>query len=104
MQKSDLTSAHAALARALVKEPANSEAFMLRQDLHSREQARDAALNVARGCAAQHLWHCAWQNAGNALSIDTSSLEARSMVQRSIVDSGAISEPPGPGPDMPDGP
>ncbi|WP_206997126.1 hypothetical protein [Trinickia mobilis] len=104
MQKNDLKSAQGALDRALAADPNNSEAFMLRQDLLSREQARDGALEAARGCAAQHQWRCAWHSAGKALAIDSSSAEAKAMVQRSIVDSGAIDLPPGPGPDMPDGP
>ncbi|TKC87853.1 hypothetical protein FAZ69_16420 [Trinickia terrae] len=99
-----MRTAHIELASALAKDPSNSEAFMLRQDLTSREGARDAALSAARNCAAQHMWNCAWHNAGKALSIDSSSSEAHAMVRRSIVDSGAINLPPGPGPDMPDGP
>jgi hypothetical protein len=104
LQKNDLKGAQGSLDRALAADPNNSEAFMLRQDLMSREQSRDDALIAARGCAAQHQWRCAWHNAGKALAIDSSSAEAKAMVQRSIVDSGAIDMPAGPGPDMPDGP
>jgi hypothetical protein len=104
LQKNDLKGAQGALDRALADDPNNSEAFMLRQDLLSREQSRDDALIAARGCAAQHQWRCAWHNAGKALAIDSSSAEAKAMVQRSIVDSGAMELPAGPGPDMPDGP
>lgn len=104
MQKNDLRSAQGSLDRALAADPNNSEAFMLRQDLMSREQARDDALIAARSCAAQHQWRCAWHNAGKALAVDSSSAEAKAMVQRSIVDSGAMQLPAGPGPDMPDGP
>lgn len=99
LEKNDLSAARAALASAQANESNNSEAFMLRQDLASRERARDAALNAARGCMAQERWKCAWHNAGNALSIDSSSAEAKALIERSIVDSGEAARPAGPGPD-----
>jgi hypothetical protein len=95
LEENNLAGAHAALNRALAQGQANSEAFMLRQDLRSREQARDAALNAARACLAQHSWKCAWHNAGNALSIDSSSAEASALEQRSLVDWGASNQSAG---------
>jgi hypothetical protein len=99
LEESNLAGAHAALNRALAQGQANSEAFTLRQDLRSREQARDAALNTARACLAQHAWKCAWHSAGNALSIDSSSAEASALEQRSLVDWGASNHSTGPNAD-----
>jgi hypothetical protein len=104
LAKNNLATTRRALAAALAAQPGNSAAFMLQQDLHSRERARDAALSAARACVVQQKWNCAWHNAGNALSIDSSSVEAKSLVERAIIESGAAARPPGPGPDGPDGP
>lgn len=104
LAKSNLAATRRAIAAALAAQPDNSEAFMLQQDLHSRERARDAALSAARACVVQQQWNCAWHHAGNALSIDSSSVEAKALVERSIVESGAAAKPPGPGPDGPDVP
>jgi hypothetical protein len=95
LEENDLAQAHAALTRALDEDPANSEAFTLRQDLRSREQARDADLHTARACLARRQWTCAWHSAGNAQSIDSSSTEASALVERSFVNWG----PDGPSPD-----
>jgi hypothetical protein len=94
LDKNDLAAARAALA----SQPNTGEAYMLRQDVASREKSRDALLNTARACVVQQRWSCAWHNAGDALSIDSSSVEAKALIERSIVDSGAASTPPGPGP------
>jgi hypothetical protein len=94
LEKNDLAAAHAALAA----QPKSGPAYMLRQDLASRESSRDALLKAARACVVQERWHCVWHNAGDALSIDSSSVEAKALIERSIVDSGAASTPPGPGP------
>ena len=87
-----LVSAHAA-------EPGNGYAKSLLDQLVSREQARDASLNAARACVVQSRWHCVWHNAGAALSIDASSTEAKALVDRAIIESGAAAAPAGPGPD-----
>ncbi|HWX12839.1 MAG TPA: hypothetical protein VNZ04_12725 [Trinickia sp.] len=104
LAKNNLAATRRAIAAALAAHPDNSEAFVLQQDLHSRETARDAALSAARVCVVQQHWNCAWHNAGNALSIDSSSIEAKALVDRAIVESGAAARPPGPGPDGPDVP
>ncbi|QCP52705.1 hypothetical protein FAZ95_26535 [Trinickia violacea] len=99
LDENNLAGARAALTKALDKGPANSDALMLRQDLLSREHARDAALNTARACLAQHSWKCAWHSAGNALSIDSSSAEASALEQRSLVNWGATDQAEGQSPD-----
>jgi hypothetical protein len=104
LAKNNLVATRRAIASALAAQPGNSEAFMLQQDLHSRERERDAALSAARACVVQQQWLCAWHNAGNALSIDSSSVEAKALVERAIIESGAAARPPGPGPDGPDVP
>lgn len=104
LAKANLAAARRALDAARAAQPGNSEAFMLQQDLVSRERARDSALNSARVCAVQQQWNCAWHQAGSALSIDAGSVEAKALVQRAMIESGAASRPPGPGADGPDVP
>ncbi|MGV2291790.1 zinc-ribbon domain-containing protein [Trinickia sp. YCB016] len=98
LDENNLAGARAALSKALDKAPANSDALMLRQDLASREHARDAALNKARACLEQHQWKCAWHSAGNALSIDSSSTEASALEQRSLVNWGETNQAEGQSP------
>jgi predicted Zn-dependent protease len=104
MQKNDLTAAQAALNGLLAAQPDNADALRIRQELQMREQARDASLRVARGCAQQGSWTCVWHNAGDALTTDTGSAEAKSLIVRSIRESGWSGAPTGPGPDQPHGP
>lgn len=99
LSKSDLRGARASLARVLSADPHNGEALALRDQLLSREQARDASLSEAHSCVVQSRWNCVWHNAGKALSIDASSTEAKALVDRAIVESGAATAPAGPGPD-----
>jgi hypothetical protein len=104
LAKANLAAARRALDAARAAQPGNSEAFILQQDLVSRERARDSALNSARVCAVQQQWNCAWHQAGSALSIDAGSVEAKALVQRAMIESGAAFRPPGPGADGPDVP
>jgi hypothetical protein len=99
LAKNDLGGARASLAGVLATDPRNGYALSLRDQLASREQARDASLNAARACVVQSRWHCVWHNAGTALSIDASSTEAKALVDRAIIESGAATAPAGPGPD-----
>jgi hypothetical protein len=104
LAKGNLAAARRALDAARAAQPGNSEAFMLQQDLVSRERARDSALNSARVCAVQQEWNCTWHQAGSALSIDAGSVEAKALVQRAMIESGAAFRPAGPGADGPDVP
>ena len=99
LAKNDLSGARASLSGVLATDPRNGYALSLRDQLASREQARDASLNAARACVVQSRWHCVWHNAGTALSIDASSTEAKALVDRAIIESGAATAPAGPGPD-----
>lgn len=99
LAKNDLKGARASLRGVLAAEPGNGYAKSLLDQLVSREQARDASLNAARACVVQSRWHCVWHNAGAALSIDASSTEAKALVDRAIIESGAAAAPAGPGPD-----
>jgi len=103
LQKNDLTGARAALNDVIAAQPDNADAQRIRQELQTREQARDASLRTARGCAQQGSWACVWHNAGDALSTDTGSAEAKSLVVRSIRESGWGKAPPAPGPNQPNG-
>ncbi|WP_181321832.1 hypothetical protein [Trinickia symbiotica] len=93
LAKNNLSAARRAIAAAQAAQPDNSDAFMLQRDLVSREQARDAALVAARTCLVEQRWTCAWHNAGNALSIDASSGEARALVNRAMIESNAAGRP-----------
>ncbi len=97
--KNELRGARASLDRALAADPSNGEALGLHEALVSREQERDASLSAARACVVQERWTCVWHNAGKALAADASSTEARALVDRAIVESGAATAPAGPGPD-----
>lgn len=99
LAKNDLRGARATLSSVLASDPRNGYAQSLRDQLVSREQARDTALNAARACVVQSRWNCVWHNAGSALSVDASSTEAKALVDRAIIESGAAAAPAGPGPD-----
>lgn len=99
LAKNDLRGARASLASVLAADPRNGYALSLREQLVSREQARDASLSAARACVVQSRWNCVWHNAGSALSVDASSTEAKGLVSRAIIESGAATRPAGPGPD-----
>lgn len=99
LAKNDLRGARASLSSALAADPHNGYALSLRDQLTSREQERDASLGAARACVVQARWNCVWHNAGAALSVDASSTEAKALVNRAIVESGAATAPAGPGPD-----
>jgi hypothetical protein len=101
LAKNNLSAARRAITAAQAAAPQSSDAFMLQQDLLSREKARDSALSSARVCIAQEQWNCAWHNAGSALSIDSSSAEAKALFNRAFVESGAAARPAGPGADGP---
>jgi hypothetical protein len=101
LAKNNLSVARRAITAAQAAQPQNSAAFMLQQDLLSRERARDSALSAARVCIVQQQWNCAWHNAGSALAIDSSSVEAKALFNRAFVESGAAARPAGPGPDGP---
>ena len=82
LEKNDLRMARSGVYWALSLEPDNREALVLKQDLISRERARDAALKAARSCVVQDQRQCAWQNANSALAIDSSSTGAKALVER----------------------
>jgi hypothetical protein len=84
LQKDNLTSAETHLSAVLAAQPKNREALDMREDLSGREQQRDAALDVARGCVYMTRWNCAWQNAGNALVIDSGSVEAKAIIAQAM--------------------
>ncbi|MGF6726278.1 hypothetical protein P3T43_005667 [Paraburkholderia sp. GAS41] len=80
LQRNNLSAAESRVAAVLVVQPNNRDALSMREDLSARHQQRDAALDVARGCEYMGRWTCAWQQAGNALVIDSGSAEAKRIV------------------------
>ncbi|GLU30983.1 hypothetical protein WKR88_11805 [Trinickia caryophylli] len=104
LAKGNLALAKQALATVRSIQPGNSQAYSLQQDLTLRERARDDALSQARSCAVQQRWNCAWHHAGDALAADSSSADAKGLLQRAMIESGGAFRPAGPGPDGPYGP
>jgi hypothetical protein len=102
LDKNNLGAARSAISSALAQQPRNGSALQMQAELTSREDHRDSLLGYARLCAREGKWVCAWHNAGNALTVDASSSEAREMLTRSIAAQGAgtarqvSSGPPGP--------
>lgn len=106
LDKDSLWPARRAITNALAEQPNNADAQQLRTELTSREQERDALLGYARLCEREARWVCVWQNAGHAVTLDTSSQEARRLLARAIAEQGAgtarqvDSGPPGPDADQ----
>ncbi|MEM5330505.1 hypothetical protein VSR34_28435 [Paraburkholderia sp. JHI2823] len=102
LDKNNLGPARSALSSVLTQQPGNGYALHMQSELTSREDHRDSLLGYARLCAREGNWVCAWHNAGNALTVDASSSEARELLSRSIAAQGAGSArqvsagPPGP--------
>ncbi|MBN3752315.1 hypothetical protein G3N95_05150 [Paraburkholderia sp. Tr-20389] len=88
LENNDLHAVRSGVYWALSLQPDNRDALLLKLDLVSREKARDAALKAARSCVGQDNQQCVLQNASNALSIDSSSAEARALIAHSKVHSG----------------
>jgi predicted Zn-dependent protease len=84
LQKNDLAGAESRLSAVLATQPKNRDALSMRADLSTREQQRDASLDIARACAYMSHWTCAWHNAGNAMVFDSSSAEARGIVAQAM--------------------
>lgn len=96
LDKDNLSLARSAINRVLSEQPRNGDAQEMQQDLSSRESDRDALLGYARLCARQQNWTCAWQNAGHALTIDSSSQDARSLLSQAMAEQGSVATPPQP--------
>lgn len=92
LDKNNLGSARRSIMSALAEQPGNGEALQMQYELASREQTRDSMLGNARLCASQAQWVCAWHNAGNALTIDASSSEARNLLSRAMAEQSARGE------------
>jgi hypothetical protein len=84
LQRDNLAAAESRVAAVLAVQPKNRDALSMREDLRARQQQRDAALDLARGCAYMGRWTCAWHNAGNALVIDSSSADAKRIVAQAM--------------------
>ncbi|WP_321921620.1 hypothetical protein [Paraburkholderia guartelaensis] len=89
LDKNSLGPARSAINSALAAQPGNGSALQMQAELTSREDQRDSLLGYARLCARDGRWVCAWHNAGHALTVDSSSGEAREILSRSIAAQGA---------------
>lgn len=86
----DLSGAQAAVNAALSMEPGNADARAVQNQLTPLEQRRDAALQTANVCVKDHLWNCVEHSARDALSMDSGSPEAKSLLERAIVETGWV--------------
>jgi hypothetical protein len=86
LQKDNLSAAGSRLAAVIAVQPKNRDALAMSTDLSERQQQRDVALDVARGCENSGRWTCAWHHAGNALVIDSSSADAKRILARAMVE------------------
>ena len=84
----DLSGAQAAVNAALSMDPANADALQVQHDLTPLEQRRDAALQTAHVCIKDRLWNCVEHSASDALAVDSSNPEAKSLLQQAIVETG----------------
>lgn len=84
----DLSAAQAALGAAQTLRPENTDARNLAAELKPLTARRDIALQAAQLCAAQQSWTCARQHANEALTIDTGSETAKTILQRVIRETG----------------
>jgi hypothetical protein len=98
LDKNSLGPARSAINSALAAQPGNGSALQMQAELTSREDQRDSLLGYARLCARDGRWVCAWHNAGHALTVDSSSGEAREILSRSIAAQGAGNMAQGAGP------
>lgn len=98
LDKNSLGPARSAINSALAEQPGNGTALQMQAELTSREDQRDSLLGYARLCARDGRWVCAWHNAGHALTVDSSSGEAREILSRSIAAQGAGNMAQGTGP------
>jgi hypothetical protein len=80
LDKNSLWPARRAIMAALAAQPGNADAQQMRAELTEREQQRDALIGHARACAHEREWACARQDAGRAVSVDSSSLEAKHLL------------------------
>lgn len=94
MQQSNLSATKARLKAAIAAQPDNLDALRMRSTLSEREQQRDSLLSVARGCEYIAQWACVWHNAGNALLVDSSSGEAKRLVEHAMRESELASAAP----------
>jgi hypothetical protein len=88
LAENNLSDAKAATNAALAREADNEDARELQRDIAGREQRRDNALQGADRCASERSWGCVQRLASEALAIDSSSLHAQSLLERSILATG----------------
>ncbi|MFP3565408.1 hypothetical protein [Paraburkholderia sp. SIMBA_030] len=94
LQQSNLSATKARLKAAIAAQPDNLDALRMRSALSEREQQRDALLSIARGCKYIEQWACVRLNAGTALLVDSSSGEARRLVEHAMREPEFTSAPP----------
>jgi len=85
LAENNLFDAKAAVNAALARDAGNEDARAVQRDIAAREQRRDSALQNAEQCVTQGAWACVQQQASEALAIDSSSVDARSMMERAIL-------------------
>lgn len=81
----NLSDARAADNAALARDAGNNDALAIQRAIATREQQRDGALQNADRCVNQRDWACVQQQASQALAIDSSSVQAQSLMERAIL-------------------
>lgn len=84
----DLSGAQAAVNAAFAMQANSADAKMIQHELTPLEQRRDAALQTAQVCIKDNLWNCVAHSASEALAVDTGSAEAKTLLERAIVETG----------------
>lgn len=88
LQENDLSDARAATNAALARDADNPDARSIQRDIAEREQRRDNALQAADKCANERAWACVQQHASEALALDASSIDAQTLMERTILSTG----------------
>lgn len=93
LAKDNLTEARSRLTEVIAAQPTNRDAPGLEATLSEREQQRDAVLQAARNCEGGSRWICAWHNAGDAMVIDSGSVEAKRILSHAMHEAEAPKAP-----------
>jgi hypothetical protein len=75
---------------ALSMDSGNADALQIQHEITPLEQRRDAALQTAHVCIKDRLWNCVEHSASDALAVDSGSPEAKTLLQRAIVETGWV--------------
>jgi hypothetical protein len=93
IDRGDLTTARRRFSRIPIGQQDAGNVQRTQAELVSLERARDDSLRLARACEATGSWTCVRQNARDVLAIDASNVEAQTLVEHAIENSGWLNQP-----------